>query len=222
MKTFATIAVIAVLLTALALPAAAGTNDKILIGMSAYYNGISMGSATFGTQPGSIDGVDSTDKEWGPPVNGTAEIDSSLTPFSFPPRSDDRWQIDKRAPLAMNGHKYWDLKAYMNGGDGRGTITITAWVLSTGVISSDKYSARLWLGDSFHVRTGRATLLWTAPYNASGSSSSPQFTRALVLMPWVGYQDLTLEMALIPEPGAMASLLAGLAGLAGFALRRRR
>ena len=220
MKSFAAISIIAVLLMAAAWPAAAGANDTILIGLSASCNDISQGAATFGTQVGSADGVDSTDHKWDPAISGAAEIDSQLVLFGFP-RDDNRWQVDKRAPLVVNQHKYWDLHLFVNGGDGRSFITLNAWVLPTGMITSSDYTARLWLG-SYHG-IGGGTLLWTAPLNASGSASSPQFTRLLMPpFPPLPNQDLTLELNMVPEPGALASLLAGLAGFGGFALRRRR
>lgn len=222
MKTFAAISIAAVLLMAAALPVVAGTNDTILIGLSASYNGVSQGSTIYGTQPGALDGVDSTDRKWDPPINGAPEIDSQLVLFSFP-RDDNRWQIDQRAPLVGNQHKYWDLHLYVNGGGDHSILTLNAWVLPTGMITSSDYTARLWLGSYYQVRSGGGTLLWTAPLNTSGSASSPQFTRPLLpSMPPMPSQSLTLELAQVPEPGALATLLSGLAGLAGFALRRRR
>lgn len=221
MKTAAVLAIAAVLLTAAALPVLAGANDTILIGLSASYYGLSQGSTVYGTQPGALDGVDGNDSKWDSAISGAAEVDSNLVRFGFP-RDDGRWQIDIRAPLTPNQHKYWDLTINVNDSTASGYVDLTAWVIVAGTITDSRYSARLWLGNTLDISTGRAELLWTAPYDSSGSDWSPQYSTRLLLPSRPPGMDLTLELAQVPEPGSLAALLAGLAGLAGSVACRRR
>ena len=187
---------------------ASPTYDKVLIGMKAEYNGITQATCTYGTQSGALDGLDALDAEHGPAYAGCAElICTDLGP--------GRWAVDKRAPFGF-AVKYWNLKAYLNGVPNGGDMVIKAWVISTGKITNTDVYAKLYEGQG----TG-GTLLWTAPFNSSGTSTNPQFTSGAYATSGSGVRFFALVMG-SPEPSGMIAMLSGLAGLIGFAIRPRK
>jgi len=218
MKKLILIGIVAAMVMGLSVAASAlafTSNDKLLIGMKAEYLGNTQAACTYGTQALSLDAFDATDSGHSPKANGVGEIiciDLGVAGTV----TDGRWAVDKRAPLTgLSQSKLWSLKAYVNP-VGSGNLVIKAWVVSTGKITSTDFGAKLYEG----VGTG-GLLLWTAPFNLSGTASAPQFTSSSYNV-GEGYQMFTLQIFTIPEPGSMIAMLTGLVGLVGFGIRRRK
>jgi len=191
-------------------------NDTWSVQVMASNGGVTQGAATFGTKTGGNDGyAQGEDNCYGAQISGAGEIISTdLPPNYYYP--DGRWKQDLRAPIAKFQVKIWDLKAYIIGASS-GTLTLSAWVSSSGVITSPDFSVMLYEGAVNSSSYINATPLFTFPHDTSGSSTIPQYTGTFNFN---GNKLFTLVARAVPEPGSVIVLLSGISGLAAI-LRRR-
>lgn len=223
MKKLIVIGIVAVMVMGLAVAASAAPfvpNDQWFVQLKAENGGMSAGNITTGTKVGASDGyvaVEDTGFPGQVPTWGEMII-TDLAPNAFVP--DGRWNKDQRAPMVRNQVQIWDLKAYINGAT-TGTLTIKAWVVATGKITSPDFFVALYDGVVIADNYTSATPIWTALHSASGTSAAPQFTLSNIAVS--GFKQYTLVAStVIPEPGSMVALFSGLVGLVGFGIRRRK
>jgi len=219
MKKLIVIGIVAAMVMGLAAAASAFTaNDTWYVQLRAENGGVCQGTITAGTKPGASDDyVQVEDTGFPGAVSGAGEI--IMTDLGAPGIPDGRCNKDVRAPMLVNQVKIWDMMAYING-QSAGTLTIKAWVSSSGKITSPDFYVALYDGVVTAGNYKSAKPVWVAPLNASGSSTAPQYTAVVSVD---GYKRYTLVCSTqIPEPGSMAAVLSGLVGLVGFGIRRRK
>lgn len=217
MTKYLVVGIIVIILMSLAVAASAYTVDENIKMAVKFANSTGSTIVAVGTITGGKDGFDPINKlPIDTPANGVAVIyTNDLTPL----------KQDLCAPITSPGIKVWSLKAYVNGGSAS-TCTLLAWMTSSGQINSPDYTAKLYEGtwSAQQILAGDAGtyLCWNAPLNASGTSTSPQFTATSLSMGPNATRYYTVAIQMVPEPGSMVALLSGLVGFVGFGIRRRK
>lgn len=216
MKKLIVIGIVAAMVMGLAVAASAALDDTWMMQLRPYAGGVSAGTVTLGTKPGASDSYTTVGGEDGvltPPIGTPGELISLIVP-------GQRTSKDVRAPLTVGQTKIWDLSLYIVGG-GSGTIKLDGWMAGTTNMLSHSTG-----GDpdiKLELKKG-SEVLWTVPYDVSGSQSAPTFTTNIAF----SGQPISLQLvasampAEIPEPGSMVAVLSGLVGLVGFGIRRRK
>lgn len=227
MKKLIVIGIVMVMVMGLAgVASAAFVPDSIIkMGLTFTAGTMSQGTLTVGTNTGASDGyVVGQDLGYPSAISGAGEIIcyDLVGQGSVP---DGRFNTDLRAPIITpSACKAWHLRAYVNGGAAR-TAVLRAWMTSTGKKDSVDYDVKLYVGTwtAEQCLSGAAgTALWLAPINASGTSTTPQYTLSGITMAEYEERLYTVTICTVPEPGSMVALFSGLVGLVGFGIRRRK
>ena len=218
-------AVLVVMVSVLAIPAGAYT------GVVLTFMGDCSDGCVLDAQLGWYDGYTTNgyDEAWDgtvavPALPGQIELDLVNSTLGA-----GRWVDDYRSALtpAVEGPEIWLLKAYIPVNDLHQDVRfgLRAWFEPGFELPTSGYLA----SQSFAVYDGdvRAdwfsqTPLWLSPHGVSGSWLSANWSSGdtAFLLPNDGAHYFTVVIA--PEPGSMAAVAAGLIGLAGFGIRRRK
>lgn len=174
------------------------------------------GRVIFGTKTGASDGIDFNDAS--APIGSGSGVCMGF--FNMGPGANGYgWSKDFAAPPRRDGH--WLLKLWLEPGCTADRITLTGWNPS-GTYAFDWSELHLNpIGDPTGT-FGTTEPVYTWNRSCFGTETDPQFTIVIANAQAARGLNNAITFMCLPEPGSVMGLLAGCAGLAAFALRRRR